>query len=87
MFSSFSSYNSNYQQIYFISLLKESGSDPVMQICQDKAFDDMYITPAYDFCFKNKLELNLSKLVISDSYLHSGSILPFLRNSFSEKFK
>jgi chitosanase len=69
----------------FIELLKQAGKDPVMQMCQERAFDDMYIDPAYNFCLTNKLETPLSKLVISDSYLHSGSILSFLRNKFSEK--
>lgn len=69
----------------FIGLLKESAKDPVMQMCQDKAYDEMYINPAYDFCSTNKLVLNLSKLVICDSFLQSGSILPFLRNEFPEK--
>ena len=68
----------------FIKKLKEAGSDPVMQSCQEKAYDDMYIFPAYNFCEKNKLEKNLSKLVICDSYLQSGSILSSLRNAFSE---
>lgn len=68
----------------FISLLKESCSEDIMKECQEQAYDDMYITPAYIFCEKNKLELPLSKLVICDSYLHSGSILSSLRNSFKE---
>jgi len=69
----------------FIDLLKESGKDPVMQMCQERIFDEKYIDPAYNFCLTNKLETPLSKLVIADSYLHSGSILSFLRNKFSEK--
>lgn len=68
----------------FVNKLKESGSDPVMQACQEKAFEEMYIDPAYDFCTKNGLVKNLSKLVVADSYLHSGSILSSLRNSFKE---
>ena len=68
----------------FVNKLKESGSDPVMQACQEKAFEEMYIDPAYAFCAKNGLVKNLSKLVVSDSYLHSGSILSSLRNSFKE---
>lgn len=68
----------------FINLLKESGSDKVMQMCQERLFDELYIDPAYNFCSTNKLETPLSKLVICDSYLHSGSILPFLRNKFKE---
>jgi chitosanase len=69
----------------FLQLLKESSAnDPVMQMCQEESYDSMYINPDYAFCEKNKLELPLSKLVICDSYLHSGSILSSLRNSFSE---
>ena len=69
----------------FISLLKESASDPVMQACQEQAFDGMYITPAINWCNRNNLTLPLSKLVIADSFLQSGSILNVIRNSFSEK--
>ena len=68
----------------FIKKLKEAASDPKMQECQEKAYDAMYIDPAYGFCEKNGLVKNLSKLVIADSYLHSGSILSKLRNSFKE---
>jgi chitosanase len=68
----------------FVNKLKEAASDPKMQECQEQAYDDMYITPAYTFCQKNELVQNLSKLVIADSYLHSGSILSKLRNSFKE---
>jgi len=68
----------------FIDLLKESASDPIMQQTQEEAYDEMYINPAYAFCEKNELKQNLSKLVICDSYLQSGSILSVLRNSFSE---
>ena len=72
------------EDTHFLSLLKESCADDIMKECQEQAYDDMYITPAYNFCDKNKLELPLSKLVICDSYLQSGSILSSLRNSFSE---
>lgn len=68
----------------FLKLLKDSASDPVMQMCQDQAYEEMYINPAYKFCDTNKLILPLSKLVICDSYLQSGSILSFLRKKFSE---
>jgi chitosanase len=69
----------------FITLLKESAKDPVMQQCQEHAYDSMYITPALKWCEKNQLILPLSKLVIADSFLHSGSILSKIRNSFSAK--
>ena len=68
----------------FVNKLKEAASDPIMQACQEKAYEEMYIDPAYGFCSKNGLNENLSKLVVADSYLHSGSILSALRNSFKE---
>jgi chitosanase len=68
----------------FLAILKESASDKVMKECQEQAYDDMYINPALVFCDKTGLILPLSKLVICDSYLHSGSILSALRNSFPE---
>lgn len=69
----------------FITLLKESASDPVMQETQEEAYEEMYINPAYAFCDKNNFKEELSKLVICDSYLQSGSILSLLRNMFSER--
>jgi chitosanase len=69
----------------FVNKLKEAASDPIMQQCQEKAYEDMYITPAYAWADKNGFTKNLSKLVICDSFLHSGSILSLLRNKFSEK--
>jgi len=44
----------------------------------------MYITPAHNWCNTNNLTLPLSRLVISDSFLQSGSILTTIRNMFSE---
>lgn len=69
----------------FITLLKESASDPVMQETQEEAYEEMYINPAYAFCDKNNFREELSKLVICDSYLQSGSVLSLLRNMFSER--
>lgn len=70
----------------FINLLKESAKeDPIMRECQEEAYDSMYITPAYAWCDKNNIILPLSKLVIADSFLQSGSILSTIRNMFSEK--
>lgn len=70
---------------HFKQLLVSAGQDPIMHQCQEEAYDSMYIDPAYAFCAKNQLSLNLSKLVICDSFLHSGSILMSLRRQFSAK--
>ena len=69
----------------FINLLKESASDPLMQETQEESYEEMYINPAYSFCDKNNFKEELSKLVICDSYLQSGSILSLLRNMFAER--
>jgi len=69
----------------FIKLLQEAGDDVAMQLIQDAAYDEMYIQPAMRWCEKNKLILPLSKLVVADSFLQSGSILSSLRNKFSAK--
>jgi chitosanase len=69
----------------FIGLLKEAGKDPKMREAQEESFDTLYLGPAFDWADKNGFEKPLSYLVIADSYLHSGSMLPFLMNSFPDK--
>jgi hypothetical protein len=69
----------------FMTLLKESASDDIMKECQEQAYEEYYITPALKWCELNQFNLNLSKLVIADSFLQSGSILKLLRNKFAEK--
>ena len=68
----------------FIALLKEASKDPIMRKTQDQFFDIHYWEPAKTWFTKNGFKLNLSMLVIYDSFIHSGSILKFLRNRFSE---
>jgi chitosanase len=77
--------NSLANDLKFINLLKESAQDPIMKQCQEEAFVEYYIDPALQWCESNKFILPLSKLVIADSFLHSGSILKALRNKFAEK--
>lgn len=69
----------------FIIKLREAGNDPVMIESQDLFFDEHYWEPAMKFCNTSKFETPLGGLVIYDSYIHSGSILSFLRNRFAEK--
>ena len=66
----------------FCDLLKRSGNDPVMKQCQDDLFDAKYYQPAFSWFLENGFRLPLSMLVIYDSYIHSGSILKFLRRRF-----
>lgn len=66
----------------FIDLLVKAGNDSVMQLCQEEAYDSMYINPAFAWCDKNKFKYDLSRLVVCDSYLQSGCILQFLRKRF-----
>lgn len=68
-----------------IKVLKESGSDPIMQSTQDEFFDKVYWSKAEAWAEKSGFTNPLSMLVIYDSFIHSGSMLDFLRNRFSEK--
>jgi chitosanase len=69
----------------FINLLKEAGKDPVMQMVQNQMFDKFYLSPGVEWGDREGFILPLSYLVICDSYLHSGSILPVIRLKFAEK--
>jgi chitosanase len=69
----------------FIGLLKEAGKESVMVEAQSECFDALYLGPAFAWAKKHGFSLPLSFLVIADSFLHSGSMLPFLMNSFAEK--
>jgi chitosanase len=69
----------------FISLLKEASSDPIMRTSQDEFFDKHYWEPAKAWFDKNGFKTNLAMLVVYDSFIHSGSVLKFLREKFSEK--
>jgi chitosanase len=69
----------------FIDLLKKAGKeDLIMHTVQDRFFDNRYYQPAINWAKDNGFILPLSGLVIYDSFVHSGSILPSIRNSFPE---
>ena len=65
------------------ALITAGKKDPVMKVCQDRLFDAKYYQPAFGWFSENGFKLPLSLLVIYDSKIHSGSILPFLRKKFS----
>jgi len=67
-----------HKDIEFKKLLKLAGTDPAMQRCQDKLVGDKYFYPAKSWCARNNYELPLTVLVVFDSYIHSGRMLPFL---------
>ncbi len=70
---------------HFQQLLRDAGkNDPVMQRVQDEFFDKRYFQPAMEWADDNGFALPLSALVIYDSFIHSGSILSFLRKRFPE---
>jgi chitosanase len=69
----------------FISLLREASKDQIMKESQDSFFDTHYWQPAKAWFDKNGFKTSLSMLVIYDSFIHSGSILKFLRERFTEK--
>ena len=68
----------------FKSLLRAAGKDPVMQSAQDSIFAAETWDPAQRWFTDNGFTLPLSMLVISDSFLQSGSMLWFLRRRFKE---
>jgi chitosanase len=69
----------------FKGSLKMAGADPIMQAVQEELYEKLYIAPGLAWAEKEGFELALSGLVICDSFLHSGSILAFLRERFDEK--
>ncbi|MDU0457718.1 MAG: chitosanase [Geobacteraceae bacterium] len=69
----------------FLQLLRDAGrKDPLMRQTQDDFFDRRYFIPAVTWADNNGFSLPLSALVIYDSFIHSGSILNFLRKRFPE---
>lgn len=67
----------------FKKLLKEAANlDPIMRNSQDSFFDQLYYQPALSWFTSMKFTLPLSMLVIYDSFIHSGTILAFLRERF-----
>lgn len=74
-----------YKDLIFLNYLKTAAKeDPIMISAQDKIFDTLYWNRAVDWFTENGFKENLSMLVIYDSFVHSGSILPLLRNRFNE---
>ncbi len=70
----------------FKALLKKAATDdPKMREIQDSFFERYYFQPAVAFFAYHKFTQPLSLLVIYDSFIHSGGILDFLRQRFSEK--
>ena len=70
----------------FIALLKKAGhEDPLMMDVQEKAFDDLYLGPAFTWAAKYGFTLPLSYLAIADSFLHSGTMFPWLMDRFEER--
>lgn len=66
----------------FLQLLKDAGTDPVMQECQRKLTERWYFGPAKVWAESNGFEQALSMLVIFDSYVNSGSIRKDIRATF-----
>jgi chitosanase len=70
----------------FKSLLKKAGKeDPIMREVQEYMFAKLYMKPACEWGETEGFKEPFSYLIICDSFLHSGSILDFLRDKFEEK--
>jgi chitosanase len=70
---------------HFIQLLHDAGKEEAMAKAQIEMFEKLYMKPAFDWASEYGFKLPLSYAVIADSFLHSGSMLGFLMNSFSER--
>jgi chitosanase len=68
----------------FSTVCKAAAPDPVFRSVQEDDFEKFYMAPAFKWAETNGFTLELSYLVIADSFLHSGSMLPHLMNSFAE---
>lgn len=63
----------------FRSLLRTAGrTDPVMRAVQDAVVEEEWFLPAMQWAKEHAFTLPLSALVIYDSFVHSGTILPLL---------
>jgi len=72
--------------LQFRSLLRTAGrKDPVMRDVQDAFFEQQYFAPAMQWARDRGFTLPLSALVVYDSFIHSGSILPLIRRTFPER--
>jgi len=69
----------------FKTLLQQAGKEPAMEQAQAEIFDEKYLGPAFAWAKRYGFTKPLSFLVIADSFLHSGSMLPFLMDRFPEK--
>lgn len=70
----------------FLSLVINSAkNEESFRNAEDKVFDDLYWDKAYAYFQSGGFKENLSLAVIQDSFLHSGGMLRFLTNKFSEK--
>lgn len=65
-------------------LIAASKEDELMRDAQNEIYDSVYWDKAYRWFKANGFTHPLSMAVIMDSMIHSGSILPFLRNRFKE---
>jgi chitosanase len=72
----------------FLMNLKDAGDEQVMKDAQDEIYEEVYLRPAMQWADDHGFVLGLSKAVIADSYLHSGSMYagkPKLMDRFPEK--
>jgi chitosanase len=65
-------------------LVRAAKEDPLMKEAQDEFFDKAYWTPAFKWFTEQEFKLPLSMLVIYDSFIHSGGVLPLLRRRFAD---
>lgn len=65
-------------------LIKAASTDSAFRASMDEIFDQLYWDKAEKWFESNGFTEQLSMAVVLDSYIHSGSILSFLRSRFNE---
>lgn len=74
-----------YSNQNFLQLLKLAGrEDPIMASVQEDLFESIYIGPGVRWAESEGLLTPFSALIICDSFLQSGSIIPRIRSLFAE---
>lgn len=66
-------------------IISAAQNEQAMRDAQDEVYDELYYAKGEKWAKDNGFTKPLSKLVIQDSFLHSGSILDFLRQRFAAK--
>jgi chitosanase len=77
--------NTDLSKVKLLYALRESGKEEAMQKAQIEFFDSYYLEPSLVWANLNGFVLPLSKLVIYDSFIHSGRMRSDVLKGIKEK--